>query len=66
MSNLQDKLEKVPDPKKHQAISFIKSGIRILSSLLALLAISEIAIAVCILALGYGVAEMIGIYEELV
>jgi hypothetical protein len=31
MSNLQDKLEKVPDPRLHQIISFAKSGVRIIS-----------------------------------
>jgi hypothetical protein len=50
---------KTPDPKKHQIISFIKSGIRILGYFLLPFS----------LLLGAGVlilSEIIGIYEELV
>ena len=58
-----------PDAKKHQLISFGKSGIRILSSLLAvagcLVGVPAVQ-AVIVLAVGYGVAEVIGIWEELV
>jgi len=57
---------KHPDPKKHQLISFVKSGIRILASCFACLTIVNPAVAVFILALGYGVAEVVGVYEELV
>ena len=50
---------KTPDPKKHQIISFIKSGIRILGYFLLPFS----------LLLGVGVlilSEIVGIYEELV
>jgi hypothetical protein len=50
---------KTPDPKKHQIISFIKSGIRILGYFLLPFN----------LLLGAGVlilSEIVGIYEELV
>ena len=50
---------KTPDPKKHQIISFIKSGIRIFGYFLLPFS----------LLLGAGVlilSEIIGIYEELV
>ena len=57
-----------PDAKKHQLISFVKSGIRILSSLLAVGAAwdNHGQQALIILAVGIGVAELIGIWEELV
>ena len=63
-----------PDPEKHQLISFIKSGIRIAASVGASVAIlypasaliSLDALAILILALGYGLAEVVGVYEELV
>lgn len=58
-----------PDPKKHQLISFVKSGIRIGSSLgtvvAALAGFSAVGL-VAVLALGYLLAELIGVYEELV
>ena len=57
---------KHPDPKKHQLISFAKSAIRILASVGALVAISYPVAAVLIVAIGYGVAEIVGVYEELV
>ncbi len=67
MSNLQDKLDKVPDPRLHQIISFVKSGVRIISSVAAVVAVaSNLSLAVIILAAGYGIAEVIGVYEELV
>tara|TARA_B100000925_G_C21653942_1_gene322649 strand:- start:14 stop:196 length:183 start_codon:yes stop_codon:yes gene_type:complete len=51
--------QKYPDAKKHQIISFIKSGIRILGyGFLPF----NLAIATIILIL----SEVIGIYEELV
>jgi hypothetical protein len=49
----------IPDPKKHQIISFIKSGIRIFGYCLIPFYIN---IAVLILVF----SELIGIYEELV
>lgn len=50
-----------PDPVKHRYISFIKSGIRV--SACALAAITG---SVLVLALGLLVAELVGVYEELV
>lgn len=62
-----------PDAKKHQLISFVKSGIRIAASCFAGLMftidmgpIDSASVAVLILALGYGLAEIVGVYEELV
>lgn len=67
MSSSQDKLDKVPDPRLHQIISFVKSGVRIVSSVAAVVAASSnLSLAVIILAAGYGLAEVIGVYEELV
>jgi len=57
---------KHPDPKKHQLISFVKSGIRIAASCVAVLLMINPSVAVFILALGYGLAEIVGVYEELV
>jgi hypothetical protein len=51
--------QKHPDAKKHQIISFIKSGIRILGYAFIPF---NLAIATIILIL----SEVIGIYEELV
>ncbi len=50
---------KLPDPKEHQRISFIKSGIRILGYGLLFYSI-PIAASVLVL------SEVVGIYEELV
>jgi hypothetical protein len=55
-----------PDAKKHQLISFVKSGIRITASCFACLTCTDPPVAVFILALGYGLAEIVGVYEELV
>ena len=52
-------LEKLPDPKKHQIISFIKSGVRILGYLFIPL---DLGAAVTLLV----VSEAVGIIEELV
>ena len=52
-------LEKLPDPKKHQIISFVKSGVRILGYLFIPF---NIGVAVTLLV----VSEVIGIVEELV
>ena len=49
----------IPDPKKHQTISFIKSGIRILGYFLLPFNLSAAA-GILIL------SEIVGIYEELV
>jgi hypothetical protein len=56
-----------PDPKKHQLISFAKSAVRIIASAGSTLAVfTSVPLAVVILAVGYGLAEVIGVYEELV
>lgn len=52
-------LSKLPDPEKHQIISFIKSGIRIVGYCLI-----PFYINVAVLVLVF--SELIGIYEELV
>ena len=57
--NVEINGQKLPDPKKHQIISFIKSGIRILGYGLLLYNL-PIAVGVLIF------SEAIGIIEELV
>ena len=52
-------LEKLPDPKKHQIISFVKSGIRILGYIFIPF---DLGAAVTLLV----VSEAVGIIEELV
>ncbi len=52
-------LDKLPDPKKHQIISFVKSGVRILGYIFIPF---NIGVAVTLLI----VSEAIGIVEELV
>ena len=52
-------LEKLPDPKKHQIISFVKSGIRIIGYIFIPF---DLGVAVTLLV----VSEGIGIVEELV
>jgi len=52
--------EKHPDAKKHKYISFVKSGIRIIAC--GFLAYYEIQTA----AILFAVAELLGVYEEMV
>jgi len=52
-------LEKLPDPKKHQIISFVKSGVRILGYIFIPF---DLGAAVALLV----VSEAIGILEEMV
>ena len=52
-------LDKLPDPKKHQLISFVKSGIRILGYLFIPF---DLGAAVALLV----VSEAVGILEEMV
>ena len=52
-------LDKLPDPKLHQIISFVKSGIRIIGYLFITF---DLGAAVALLV----VSECIGIVEELV
>jgi hypothetical protein len=56
----QNKLEDIPNPRLHQIISFIKSGIRILSCFVGLIGFYELGF------FGLLGAEVVGIYEELV
>ena len=55
-----NKIKDIPDPKKHQHISFIKSGVRIVACALGFFGLFEIGF------LGLLLTELIGIYEELV
>ena len=58
---------KHPDPRKHQLISFAKSAIRIIASVGSVVAVfSSLELAITIVAVGYGLAEIVGVYEELV
>ncbi|CAB4142654.1 hypothetical protein UFOVP447_23 [uncultured Caudovirales phage] len=50
-----------PDPKKHQYISFVKSAIRIAGCVCAIYSGTILGLAIALL-----VAEVVGIYEELV
>ena len=52
--------QKIPDPKKHQIISFVKSAIRIAFSFLGIIGFYELGF------FGLLLAELVGIYEELV
>ena len=54
------KLKEIPNPKLHQTISFIKSGIRIAACLAGIWGFYEIGF------LGLIIAEIVGIKEELV
>lgn len=49
-----------PDPKKHRDLSFIKSGIRIAACVLGIFG------AFTLFAIGMLLAEIVGVYEELV
>ena len=52
-------LDKLPDPKKHQLISFVKSGVRILGYIFIPFNI-DVAVTLLI------VSEAVGILEEMV
>ena len=58
MSNQE--LQNYPDPKKHKTVSFIKSGIRIVSCFFGSIGYLEYGF------FGLAVAEVVGIIEELV
>jgi len=51
---------KQPDPKLHQRISFAKSGVRIIACILGILGMPILAFG------GLALAEVVGIWEELV
>jgi hypothetical protein len=62
---------KQPDPEKHLFFSLLKSGVRIFSSIVSVIAMLygtpfAMTFALAILAVGYGAAEVVGIVEELV
>lgn len=59
---------KHPDPKMHLYISITKSVVRIGTSMISagLVMAGSVPFAVMILAVGYGLAEVIGVVEELV
>ena len=59
MKNSKDKQQELPDARKHQQISFIKSGIRILGYIFIPFNI-DVAVKLLI------VSEVVGIAEELV
>lgn len=50
-----------PDPKKHQLVSFVKSGLRIAGCVCAISSGGIVGLAIAFL-----LAEIVGIYEELV
>ena len=50
-----------PDPRKHQMISFAKSGIRIGGCIAAIITGLIVSLAAALL-----IAELVGIYEEMV
>ena len=52
-------LDKIPDPKKHQQISFLKSGIRIIGYMFLPINLASAAVLLII-------SEIVGIFEELV
>ena len=60
MSELKVNGQKIPDPKKHQIISFIKSGIRIAACVAAVFGYFEAGFT------GLLLAEVVGVYEEMV
>ena len=57
--NIPDSV-KHPDPKLHQQISFVKSGVRIVACMLGFAGMYEVGF------LGLLLAELIGVYEEMV
>ena len=59
-SSLEINGQKVPDPKLHQTISFIKSAIRLGACAFGFFGLFEIAF------IGLFLAELVGIGEELV
>jgi len=59
-SDTKVNLNKIPDPKRHQIISFIKSGIRLASCAFGFYGMFELAF------IGLFLAELVGIGEELV
>jgi hypothetical protein len=54
------KLKDIPNPKLHQQVSFVKSGVRIVACLLGFAGMYQVGF------LGLFLAELIGVYEEMV
>ncbi len=54
------KLKDIPNPKLHQQVSFVKSGVRIIACILGFAGMYQVGF------LGLLLAELIGVYEELV
>ena len=50
----------------HARLSYVKSGIRLVSAGAAMWFYSEASIAVLLLAIGFAAAEIVGILEELI
>ncbi len=59
MKNLAKNIDKLPDPKLHQQMSFIKSGLRI-AGYIAIPFVLEMAVVLLV------ISEVVGIIEELV
>ena len=57
---MYDQNEHMPDPAMHKVISFIKSGVRIIAGI-SLISGSLVAAGLLLI-----VAELLGIYEEIV
>lgn len=57
---------KHPDAKMHLVVSLVKSSFRIAGSIVALIVYADPSHAVMVLAATYGIAEVVGIFEELV
>lgn len=62
-AGLRRKLAYMPNQKKHRTISFIKSGIRITAGVVALFIPIPL---VKISAVVFIIAELVGVYEEMV
>lgn len=54
------KLKDIPNPKLHQQVSFVKSGVRIIAYILGFVGMYQVGF------LGLLLAELIGVYEEMV
>jgi hypothetical protein len=54
------KLKDIPNPKLHQQVSFVKSGVRIVACILGFAGMYQVGF------LGLLLAELIGVYEEMV
>ncbi len=50
----------------HARLSYVKSGIRLLAAGAAAWLHNDVAIAVLILAVGFAIAEVVGILEEII